>query len=198
MSTKVDKFKSKLFTAYEKHLRKEPGSTDGLFRVVRDYAYNKVYGLEIDFKEMGSSSTADDWAQDVALKVWEGLQLRERTPSEFHAWVNRIATNAKTDAFDELMDQKTTNLPFFYELEEEGSEETFTEENPLIHEEHEPFTIQIPECVQGLDRHICQFIMDGCSYAAIARMFEMTGDSVKGRMKRLKKKVAAERAKARN
>jgi RNA polymerase sigma factor (sigma-70 family) len=184
---------SKLFVAYERYLRKEPGSIDSLFNVVREYTYRKVYDLEIEFREMGSSNTADDWTQEVSLRVLKGLGSRERTPAEFHSWVDTIVRNMKKDAFNELQDQRTTQLPFFYELEEEGSEDTFTEENPLIHADRTPFTIRIPAAVQGLDRYICQFIQGGFPYKTIGKMFGLTEKAVERRMHRLKKKVAEEK-----
>ena len=66
-------------TCYEAYTRKEPGSSDRLMLAVREFASTKVYHLESDFKDFGSTETADDWAQDVSLKVWRQLEGYPRT-----------------------------------------------------------------------------------------------------------------------
>ena len=99
---------------------------------------------EHNFKEFGTAETADDWAQEVSIKVWQGLtgagntEIFQGTGADFYSWVHKIAFNRATDAFKGLLKEKKTKVAMFHEIEEEGergSIETFTEENPLIHAE---------------------------------------------------------------
>jgi len=161
---------------------------------VRDFAKRKFGYLEYSFTE--AAETADDWAQDVTLKVWQAVIQKgfNDTPEGFLRYLYRIIRNHRNDSYRDLEKVSKTQVPFLQDFEDDGSGgEILAEENPLIHEEHEPFTIQIPASLQGLDRHICQFIMDGCNYAAIGRMFEMSEDAVKKRMERLRRRLAEER-----
>jgi hypothetical protein len=201
-----------LIAAYEAYERREPGSMDRLLQLVRKFAFLKVSHLEYepDFKQMGSAETADDWAQEVTIKVWQELVKKDkkRTGEEFYSWVHKIAFNRATDAFNDLLKQKKTKIPMFVSNEEEvdqkGRTETFTEENPLIHAGADGYgsNTLIPAHVEGLDLTICKLMLTevqdqnkngdyftrGRRYDEVAFVLGMTAEAVQMRMMRLRKR----------
>lgn len=187
--------RNKLIVAYEAYKRKEPGSSDNLMLTVRNFAYTKVYHLEFEFKDLGTSETADDWAQEVVLRVWQGLNKFHGTSEMFYSWVHKIAFNQATDAFNNLRSTKDSKVLLF-EKEEDENGEIKEEENPEIHNQAGvEFSITIPKSVQGIDLNICKLIMDGMSYAEVADALKMTENAVEHRLRKLRKRLASEKAK---
>ncbi len=191
---------------------------DLLMKLVLKFAFTKVSHLEHEhsFKDFGTAETADDWAQDVTIKVWQGLtgtgaKQFEGTGEQFYSWVHKIAFNQATDAFNDLLEEKKTKVTMFHEIEEEGergSIETFTEENPLIHAEGAGYGagIGIPKSATGKDREICillltevqdqkkngDYFMRGRTYAEVAHVLGMTENAVTLRFNRMRERDKAE------
>lgn len=188
------KTKEKLMTAYEGYQRREPGSADRLMEQVRKFAYTKVYHLEHDFENFGSSQTADDWAQNVSLAVWKGLDKFQGTPALFYSWVHKICFNEATDAFNIVKEESLTKVALFVKSLDEDSDEKQEEINPEIYRLDERETmLSIPASIQGVDRNICSLIIDGMNYAQVAEGLRMTEGAVKMRLLRLRDRMKAER-----
>lgn len=188
-----------IMAAYEAYTRREPGSKEQLFKLVRDFAYLKVYHLEYDFRHLGTAETADDWAQKVALDIWIGIDKFEGSPELFYSWVHKSAYNRAKLAFKYLDHESKTKVSLTVDhLDEESGEES-QEDNPEIYEREggSDFTFTIPKSVQGLDLDICKLILDGESYAEIAASLDMTEGAVKMRLERLRLRLATERQAAR-
>lgn len=205
-----NKTRTDLIAAYTRHRNGEPGAVDSLMTLVRKFALVKLLHLEFDFKHLGTAETADDWAQDVCLSVWKGLETFEGSPESFYAWVHRIAYIRGTDAFNYLKGEQDIKAPMFVTNEDEDGTKN-TEENPAMYsaspailvayDERDKPRVDPPSCpipfgVQGIDRSICRLILAGMNYAQIAECLEMKEDSVKQRMKRLKDRLANERTEA--
>ena len=208
-SLKRNSTKQALITAYQAYERKEPGSMDRLLQLVRNFAFSKVRHLEYepDFIQMGSAETADDWAQEVLIKTWQGLANNSfrGTPEQFYAWVHKIAYRQSADAFNGLLKEKKTKVQMFTsneEADERGRTEKFTEENPLIHADSGGYAWSkpIPAHVQGVDLQICKLLMTevqdqkkngdyfmrGRNYAEVGFILNMTSDAVQMRLKKLR------------
>jgi len=203
--------RTELMNAYKAYRGREPASMDRLLECVRKFAYMKLYHLEHDFKGFGSAETADDWAQDVAIKVLHDLDKKVfETPADFYSWVHKIAFNKSTDAFNSLKEKKATEVPLFIKSEEGGDEngDTYEEENPLIHHQngHDTYVhVEIPASVQGVDLTICYLLLQGVdvekngvyvrksrTYAEVGNVLGITEDAVKKRLSRLKRRLKAE------
>jgi len=208
-SLKRNSRKQALISAYEAYVRQEPGSMDRVLKLVNEFALLKLIHLEHepDFKQFGSAETADDWAQEVSIKVWQELvkKDRKRTGEQFYAWVHKIAFNKGNAAFKKLVAEKSTKVSLFVSVDEEdesGNEQTFTNENPLIHAGNGASEIgcPIPQSVQGLDRTICNlmltevqdrrengdYFMRPRNYAEIGFVLGMTESAVQMRMQRVR------------
>jgi RNA polymerase sigma factor (sigma-70 family) len=144
------------FTAYKNG---EPNSVNRLISLVREFAYTKVYHLEYNFKDTGSAETADDWAQEVAIKVWENLSNFEGSPELFYSWVHKVAFNQASAAFNYLDDAQKSKAGLMVELE--GKDRTFFRDNPEIYNQDTPEETpypHIPEWVDGIDRAIIRLM----------------------------------------
>ena len=187
---KRESTKSELSHAYERYQRREPGSMDFLLTKVREFAYMKVYHLEYDFRKFGSAETADDWAQDVTLKVWRSLSegTSNRTPASFYAWVHKIAFNVGNDAFTLLYKEREAKVGLTVQVtDDEGTHE---EDNPEIYKDSPEDTIYFPPSVQGVNLTICKLLYEGWGYPRIATELQMSVNAVKKRLYALRDVLA--------
>jgi RNA polymerase sigma factor (sigma-70 family) len=194
---KRNTLKKRIEAAYAAYKAKEPGGADELMLAVRALAYTKVYHLEYDFKTFGSAETADDWAQDVCISVWSGLDKFKGTSANFYAWVHRIAFRKSLKAFTQLKEESCTKVQLFTSKnEDECEDENDTEQdNPEIYEGHDGYDggVQIPASVLGVERNICLLIRDGRNYAEVAEDLHMTVAAVTQRLLRLRERLQAQR-----
>jgi RNA polymerase sigma factor (sigma-70 family) len=206
------KTKQGLMSAYEAYTRKEPGSLDLLLDLVRKFAYTKAYHLEYDFKKFGSAETADDWAQDITIKVWQGLEKFEGSSELFYSWVHKIAFNKATDAFNSLSEGKRSKVGLSVKVEDdEGLHEI---DNPEIYASTVDYSrgVLIPASVTGVDRRICYMMITpvkeenkktgewyerGRTHKEVAFAMGMTEDAVESRIRRMSKRLEEERQTAR-
>jgi hypothetical protein len=129
--------KTKIIAAYDSYIHGERGSMDRLLKLVSEFALMKLIHLEHepDFKQFGSAETADDWAQEVSIKVWQQLlKNKKRTGEAFYAFVHKIAFRMATDAFNQLLEEKAVKVCLFVRSDEEDQDgDKYEEENPEIH-----------------------------------------------------------------
>lgn len=186
---KRERRKRALIAAYENYAR-DPRTINDLFQQVTKFAFTKVRHLEHEFRTLGSSETADDWAQNIALIVWKELPKFRGDAEAFYPWVHKICFNEASRAFNELKEQKETMLPLFVAPEEdESGEEPDEEENPAIYQDvyQREWRIHIPDSIQGVDLAICELIMDDKSYAEIGQLLGITEGTIKMRLLRMRK-----------
>lgn len=158
---KREKLKQKLMDAYESYQRGEKDGLDILLTRVREFVYSKVYHLEHEFRDTGSAETADDWAQDVLLDVWQALPSFNDTPEAFYSWVHKAAFNKASKSFNHLQEHKDTfvKLSIASEDEEGGEEEV---DNPAIYSNQEnPVQFSLPPDLTKDDRKIIYAILRG-------------------------------------
>lgn len=131
-----NKKRNALISAYEAYQRQEPLSLDTLLKQVQRFAYTKVYHLEHDFRHFGSAETADDWAQDVMIKVWQKLSdgSFKGNGEQFYAYVHKIAFNRAQKAFNKLAEAEQTKVPLTVERHEGGDPdaEMYEDDNPEL------------------------------------------------------------------
>jgi RNA polymerase sigma factor (sigma-70 family) len=190
--------KGKIIEAFTRYRNREPGSGDNLFKVVREFAYSKMYRLEIEFHDFGTSDTADDAAQEAVIAVWQGLgNFKGETGRAFYSWVNRICYSKRVDFFNEVKAQKTAKQPLVVSVSDESGE-TREEDNPEIYEDKgaSRVTFTIPDSVQGVDKSICDLILCGFDYARIGKELNLTPNAVEIRLRKLRNRLADEHEEA--
>jgi DNA-directed RNA polymerase specialized sigma24 family protein len=186
--------RNELIAAYEAYQRGEPRSFDVLLQKVQKFATSKLIHLEHDFVDFGTAENADDWAQEVTIKVWQGMNVT-RTSESFYAWVHKIAFNQASASFNELSEEQDKKVGLTKPIKDSynGSLDA-VKDNPEIYETSGVSTsIYIPPSVQGLDLDICKLILDGMTYTRIAKELKITESNVKKRLERLRTRIAAER-----
>jgi RNA polymerase sigma factor (sigma-70 family) len=206
---KRESTKQGLISAYEAYLRSEAGSLDKLLALVQKFAYKKLYHFEIENKELGTINTVDDYAQDVATAVWNGLRLQSFSgdSSSFYPWVHKITHNKGILFIKELEKQRNTKVGLTVVRENDDGEKEEID-NPEIYEEHDfDIRVNIPRSIQGVDLTICKLMLTtvqdqrkdgsfyrrGRNYAEVADVLEMTEGAVKARLKRLRKGLKKEK-----
>jgi RNA polymerase sigma factor (sigma-70 family) len=195
--------KKRLEAAYDSW--RQTGSLGvAMFPAVRDYAYNSLYVLEVDegFRNFGSAETCDDWSQDISLKVWQNLQagkFKGDTFASFHKWIWTICKNHRTDAFNDLREERDTTVGVTIVIEDKDGNEGEVQ-NPEVYESpllpYRSF-FTIPRSIQGVDLNICKLILAGMNHAQIAKELQMTESNVSKRVSRFRMQEAKNKAERR-
>ena len=206
---KRQEYKKQIEDAYRAYERREPLSLDKLLVKVQEFAYRKMYGIELDNPKLGTVRTADDYAQDVMVDVWQ--QLKQGSfrgdSSTFYAWINKICHNTKQNFLSEIVDQRKNKRSLMVPIFDEHGSKDDEEDNPEIYESDvRDFDIRIPTSVQGIDLTICkllltevqderngEYVMRGRTYAEVGHVLQMTEAAVKKRLNRLQKRLKAEK-----
>lgn len=155
---------------------------------VLEFARKKLYPLEYEFKTVGTAQTVDDFAQEVAIEVWRGLERRKRTTANFYAWLNRICFTTAKDAGKGLRRATWEKEPLFRSF---GDGEVV--ENPLLNRFSNviDWKFQIPAWIEGTDRLVCELIRDGKDYAQIGKVLNLETQTVTNRVSLLRKRARA-------
>jgi len=181
---------------YRRYAENPAQHEEELYQTVLNFAFAKLYPLEIEFKSTGTTDTCDDHAQEVVIKVWQDIgrpwvrrngASGPRTPTEFYNWLNRQCFTKSKDAGRALRRAVNEKVPLFTSFDEDG----VPEENPLLNKFSNAIDLDfnIPEWVVGTDRCICQLMLDGRDYAQIAKELGMSLAAVEKRMSRLRQEV---------
>lgn len=200
--------KRKISEAFANYIDNPARHESAFWTAILEFAKLKVFHLEHDFKDMGSAETADDWAQDVAINVWQKLPTFKGTPEGFYAWLNRSAFNKATDAFRQLKKKQDTHVGLTAEhvddFDGETYEEVHSEVYRSVYEGGSEVHIGPPTWVQGIDRSIwyAMTLKDKddkpLTYAQIAAEFEppLSEKAVRERVLKMRKRAAEEKTKA--
>jgi RNA polymerase sigma-70 factor (ECF subfamily) len=130
-------------------------------------------------------SEADDAAQDVFIKAYEGLaQFRENV--SFVAWLSRIATNHCLDLLRKRSRRKTDSLDALIDAK---GDPTVAPEPDLARDQEAASNQQIAKKVlEQLPPNYREVLvlreLDGLSYEEIAQVLNCSLDAVKARLKR--------------
>jgi DNA-directed RNA polymerase specialized sigma24 family protein len=211
--------KARLEQAYAKYVdpqaRREYGNTEEngkaflksrLITLVFAFAWSKIegdiWGLPNAYKD------ADDFAQDVSMKVMNGLEKFVGGPANFYSWLHRICYTTGVDARREIEEAYADVVPFLVETEfEDGS--MGEQEHPDVirqfiidDEPHHPVAAYVPPLnlkttdaeslphwLKGQDRTIAEGIKAGKTHLRIAEELGLKRDAVKQRAHRLTKKL---------
>lgn len=188
LAAKREENHSKLIAAYENYVR-DPGRYENQFwHAILEFAKIKLHYLEIEFSSTGTSSTADDFAQDVAMGVWEGLRSFRGNKFNFYAWVHSICYKQAARFFNELKKHKYKKVGTSIVIEDENGFEEVVD-NPEIYNSHNvlrDFFITIPDNIEGVNRDICLMILDGMSYKQVAEELGMSEMAVTLRIHRIR------------
>jgi RNA polymerase sigma factor (sigma-70 family) len=191
---KRQRTKDALIAAYVAYTQNKSDSLPVLLNLVRQFAVKKMYTLEMDFWKTGTAETVDDWAQDVVIKVWQGLNQFSGTPDSFYPWLHRVVFNRSQDAFTMLADERTRKVPLSLKTRgtEDGNEHT--QDNPDVYKSGaRDVLIKIPDSIQGEDLEVCQLMIAGKTFIEIGNILELPPNTVVQRMVRLGKRMEKER-----
>jgi len=195
--------KERLEDAYAGYIDRVPGSEQKFYNEVLDLAKRKMYHLEIENPMLGTAGTVDDYAQDVAIAVWNGLGSFRGDRSKVYAWVESIIFRTRPEFLEEIIEQRKMKVGITTIVDDEGEPEEI--DNPEIYRAAEgvDLDIRIPDSVQGVDLLICKLLMTsvrgengeyrGRTYANIAMLMEMSEDAVKKRVNRLRDRLKVEK-----
>jgi hypothetical protein len=166
---------------------------DGLFGAVIDFATRKLYPLEYEFKDHGTTETVDDFAQEVAIEVWSTIDAKKfSSPAKFYSWLNRLCFTKSKDAGKGLRRAVMEKVPLFTPVP--GDESGDADENPLLNRFSQTVDrgFPIPEWVVGTDLAICLLIQDGITdYARIGYELGLKTQTVTNRVSLLRKRAKA-------
>jgi DNA-directed RNA polymerase specialized sigma24 family protein len=217
--TKYQQNKRNVLNAYKLYKANLNENESQFWLAVLEFAKIKLYFLELEFSNVGSSSTVDDYSQEVALSVWSNLpSFNGESDNSFYAWLHKICYNKANVFFNDLMHTRDSKEPVTRTVHGSIDSVHYEEEvdNPVLHESQErDFFITIPNSVQGVDRDICKLLLidpqiDGNGdeekprrkretvYARIAGTLGLTENAVELRLRRLRTRLRKEREEERN
>ena len=168
-----------------------PGNTQSYELLVQRYM-NNVYCLV--YRVVANKEEAEDIAQEVFVKVFNGLRKFEQQAS-FSSWLYRIATNSALDALDKIRRRPQTvshpNSKTNSEHEEETHPLASQASSELGPEEH-AIQAELRECIRRvlkkLERDQASVIVmrdfDDLSYDEIAQSLQANLSTVKMRIHR--------------
>lgn len=178
---------------------------DELWKHVLRFAHMKLEHIEHNLRRGGGAEDADDWAQEVAIKVWLNLHRFSGDGAAFFSWVHKIAFNKAADAFKGMYRKSQEEVPWY--IDGEDGDEI---ENPKIEAERMAISIHpiericleseerywsIPSEIEGVDRYIASGVMQGFTYKQIAKGLPTIGQpaltvkSIEHRVAKIKKKL---------
>jgi DNA-directed RNA polymerase specialized sigma24 family protein len=164
-----------------------------LFELVTKFAKGKIDNRFWDAEEV--DKTSDDYAQQVAIYVWEHLSDFNGGSKSFYPWLHRICFTKGWDALNETNEYTDARVPLLVEMEgDDGGVDLM--ENPLIRpQERRPmFRKVLPPFIQGVDLQICNYIREGYGYKRIAKVMSLTVAAVTIRIAKMRAKIAAMKA----
>jgi RNA polymerase sigma factor (sigma-70 family) len=199
--------RKKLVEAYDNYVDNPAQHENAFWKAILEFAKLKLYYLELEFSKIGTDVTADDFAQEVAIAVWKGLESSSFRGDQrnFYAWVHRICYIQAAKFFDELKDKKYETVGVLAVVhDEDGKEETV--DNPAIYRnELRDSFLKFPDDIQGRNRDICLLMLDGMNYEQVAKELQMSKAAVEMSVRRMreehktpsKQEATAQRKKAR-
>jgi RNA polymerase sigma-70 factor (ECF subfamily) len=129
------------------------------------------------------AETAQDLAQDVALKAWTQLD-RLQDPKSFTAWVRRIAANAARDHLRRLAVRKEDELDAAVHVE--------SDDDPHLHAERIAEIRLMMTALDSEDAEVVDLLVaraNGEPVAAMADRLELTEGALKMRLMRVRKRL---------
>jgi RNA polymerase sigma-70 factor (ECF subfamily) len=135
--------------------------------------------------------TAQDLAQDVALKAWTQLD-RLVDPRSFTAWVRRIAANAARDHLRRLAVRKEDELDAAVRVE--------SDDDPHLHAERIAEIRLMLTALDSEDAEVVELLVaraDGETVDAMSRRLGLTQGALKMRLMRVRKRLRARLAELR-
>jgi RNA polymerase sigma factor (sigma-70 family) len=164
-------------------LDRKPDAEGKLYLAIIDFATGKISGDLFDSPECSADS--EDYAQEVAIRIWEKMHTFSGDPSSFYPWLHRICYTKGIQAYTKTTEESSKKVPLVVEVEDSDG----LEDNPLIYKEQKPEHVrELPNWIQGVDRWICDLIREDMTYAQIGKFLHITEKAVRQRVARMKDK----------
>lgn len=153
---------------------------------------NKVYSIV--YRVVYSKEEAEDIAQEVFVKVYNGIKKFEQQAS-FSSWLYRIATNSALDALDKMKRQRNTVQSFSNQKQKKEEEEVdplSLHASPAAGPEEKSIQRELRECIhrvlKKLDREQARVLVlrdfEDLSYDEISTLLASSLSAVKMRIHR--------------
>lgn len=127
--------------------------------------------------------TAQDLAQDVALRAWDRLESL-KDPRTFKAWVRRIAANAARDHLRRMAVRREDELDIAIHVESDDDPHQTTERLAEIR--------LMLTALDSEDQEVVELLVakaDGESIASMAARLELSEGALKMRLMRVRKRL---------
>jgi len=171
-----------------------------LFQLVTKVAKAKTGKYLYSCDEVAND--ADDYAQKIAIKVWEEIATFKGESKSFYPWLHKMCHRAACSAYKEIKKINKMHEPLLVDKEDDDGK-VYLEDNPAMHggvmfkrngsvtfqQELQQFRRELPAFIQGIDLEICGYIREGHSYERIAEILSMTLAAVKMRIARMRKTI---------
>jgi hypothetical protein len=163
-----DKRVSKINRAYASYcLEPNEHNLNDLLGEVTTLACRKLRQQAKSIGDVGMEDD-DDFAQKVAITVWNKLEEFGKSPDEFFPWVMKIIANHRLHLNRDLTIAASEHVSFTLQ-NEEGEEY----DNPAIYKEYVGSNYRIPEGMRGDEELIFYMIVDGYKQNKIAELLEI-------------------------
>jgi len=148
------------------------------FKSIYKNSKDKVYRLCLGF--MGNKASADDLFQEVLLKIWQHLDSF-RQESTMATWVYRITVNTALYTLNQEKKRQQHKDDYTFILKETITQE-ITDDKQQVKKLYQTIAT-----LKEIDRILIGLLLEGCSYAEIARITELSISNVGVRINRIKK-----------
>ena len=149
------------------------------FKLIYKNSKDKVYRLCLGF--MGNKASADDLFQEVLLKIWQHLD-NFRQESTMATWVYRITVNTALYTLNQEKKRQQHKDDFKFILKETTTQEITDGKQQQVKKLYQTIAT-----LKEIDRILIGLLLEGCSYAEIATITELSISNVGVRINRIKK-----------
>jgi RNA polymerase sigma factor (sigma-70 family) len=154
-----------------------------LLQEVIKLARRKLKDQAAEFGDVGIEND-DDFAQRVAMTVWEKVSTYGNPPDDFYNWVMKIIDNHRLYLYRQLLKASKLHVPLILQ-DEEGNDY----DNPSVYTTSGSglgTSFQVPEGLEEDEECICHLILGGRTYTHIAEILDVDVRTIKRRVKSLK------------
>lgn len=146
---------------------------DALVSACRAHALGQLHGVTAQQRE--------DVAQTVVVRLLESMPTYQGRGAFSH-WLNRLIMSVRFDA-----GRSGARQPEQYPADNDTEQPQQPEATASceLSPHAMPDAVSLPDSIAGVDRHMCQLILQGLTHAEVAARLQMSTAAVRQRFKRL-------------
>lgn len=158
---KYERNKARLMQIFDLYRANPSKHESDFWSAITEFANTKLYYIEMEFPQVGTSGTVDDYAQEVVMGVWKLLPEFNGDSEKFYAWVHSICFKHAADFFNELRHQKDNKTGVTVVVEDENGWEEEVDNAELHKGEYNFPLIQLPSDLTNEESHLVSAILTG-------------------------------------